>query len=83
MSEATPTTAAMDTRPTPRSSPHIIHSVRFTPTVIPNVIERVMHIPGVAETKKKVGIKRARLGNSTIGAMGYLLWASLRGILTR
>jgi len=30
-------------------------------------MERVMHIPGVAETKKNVEINRARLGSSTVG----------------
>ena len=57
MSAATPITTKMATKPTPMSSPNIIHIVRRIPTVIPKVSAKVMHMPGVTETKKKVGIK--------------------------
>ena len=53
---ATPMIDADATSPTPSSSPGIIHRVRFTPIVIPSVMERVMHIPGVRETRKNVGM---------------------------
>ena len=36
---------------------HIIHMVRRRPRVMPKVKAKVMHIPGVMETKKKVVTK--------------------------
>ena len=66
MIPATPNTAAMATIATPMSSPIIIHMVRRTPMLMPRVIANVMHIPGVIETKKKVGIKTARTAKSGI-----------------
>ena len=53
---ATPSTADIATMATPSSSPIIIHMVRRTPILMPNVIASVMHIPGVILTKKKVGM---------------------------
>ena len=53
-------TTDMATKPTPISSPNIIHMVRRIPTVIPKVKAKVIHIPGVTETKKKVGIRANR-----------------------
>jgi hypothetical protein len=54
---AIPTTDEIATKATPISSPHIKCNDRFTPMVIPIVMDKVMHIPGVIETKKKVGMK--------------------------
>ena len=64
MMAATPITDSTETSPTPISSPHIMCRVRRTPRLIPSVIDRVMHMPGVTETKKKVGINRARMAGS-------------------
>ncbi|GKQ66892.1 hypothetical protein KAM344_20570 [Aeromonas caviae] len=64
MTAATPTTDNTETRPTPTSSPHIMCKVRRTPRLMPRVIARVMHIPGVTETKKNVGIKSAKMAGS-------------------
>lgn len=54
----TPMTDAVATIATPINSPHIIHSVFRTPIDMPKVIAKVIHIPGVIDTIKKVGIKR-------------------------
>jgi len=64
MTAATPITDSTDTRPTPMSSPHIMCRVRRTPRLMPRVIARVMHMPGVTETKKNVGINSARMAGS-------------------
>lgn len=61
---ATPITAAVATNATPMSSPIIIHRVRRTPMLIPRVMASVMHMPGVIETKKKVGINTASKAKS-------------------
>ncbi|GGE73643.1 hypothetical protein GCM10011533_27590 [Streptosporangium jomthongense] len=41
---------------TPASSPAIIHIALRTPIVIPSDSARVIHMPGVIETIKNVGI---------------------------
>ena len=51
-----PIIAVADIIKMPKSSPAIIHRVRRYPILIPNVRARVIHIPGVIETKKKVGM---------------------------
>ena len=58
MMAETPTTDAIATMATPNNSPHIIHNVFLIPIDMPSVMAKVMHIPGVIETIKKVGIKR-------------------------
>jgi hypothetical protein len=45
--------------------------------VMPMVIDSVMHIPGVAETKKNVGIKTANKESSIMTTSSGLL--SLKG----
>lgn len=57
---ATPARVASATKATPPNSPTIIQKVLRTPIVIPRVIANVMHSPGVADTKKNVGINRLR-----------------------
>jgi hypothetical protein len=37
--------------------------------VIPSVIAKVMHIPGVIETKKKVVMKRVRADRDKVGSL--------------
>ena len=56
MNVATPTAAAVATRATPTSSPAIIHRARRTPMVMPNDNASVIHMPGVMDTTKKVGM---------------------------
>ena len=46
------------TMATPINSPHIIHNVFLIPIDIPSTIAKVIHIPGVIDTIKKVGINR-------------------------
>lgn len=70
MKVATPTADVAATRPTPSNSPLIIHIARRTPTVMPSDNASVMHMPGVMETTKKVGMKadnKERLRNDTWG----------------
>lgn len=57
---ATPARVASTTEATPANSPIIIQRVRRTPMVIPKVIANVIHSPGVADTKKKVGMNKVR-----------------------
>ena len=64
MIAATPTTEESATMATPISSPAIIKKVRLSPTLMPKLIAKVMHIPGVTETKKKVGINNAMIEKS-------------------
>ncbi|MNH22836.1 hypothetical protein D3C79_827080 [compost metagenome] len=64
MTAATPTTDSTETKPTPINSPHIMCRVRRTPRLMPRVIARVMHMPGVTETKKNVGTNNARMAGS-------------------
>ena len=65
---ATPNTAAAATKPTPTSSPDIIHKVLRTPMVMPMVNAKVMHSPGVIDTKKNVGTKMESSAKSTMTA---------------
>ncbi len=58
---ATPITEAVATKPTPMSSPYIINRVLLSPILIPILKDNVIHIPGVIDTTKKVGIKIARI----------------------
>src|SRR5690554_2134079 len=57
MTVATPIADVAATIPTPVNSPAIIHIARRTPTVIPSDKARVIHMPGVTETRKNVGTK--------------------------
>ena len=54
---ATPITEESATIPTPTSSPAIILNVLLSPMLIPRLIDRAIHIPGVSDTRKNVGIK--------------------------
>ena len=58
MMAETPMTDAIATIVTPNNSPHIIHKVFRIPIDIPRVMAKVIHIPGVIDTMKKVGINR-------------------------
>ena len=54
---AIPNTEATATVATPNSSPYIIQNVFLTPMVIPKLMAKVIHMPGVMLTIKNVGIK--------------------------
>jgi hypothetical protein len=56
------------TSATPSTSPAIIQAVRRNPTVMPRVIARVMHMPGVAEISSMVGRNSSSLVRSIIGS---------------
>lgn len=60
MMVATPARVASATEATPTNSPIIIQKVLRTPIVIPRVIANVIQRPGVADTKKNVGINKLR-----------------------
>jgi len=60
MMVATPARVASATEATPTNSPIIIQKVLRMPIVIPRVIANVIQRPGVADTKKNVGIKTLR-----------------------
>jgi len=65
---ATPKAAEQATTATPNSSPHIMYIAFFTPIDIPNVNASNIHIPGVMETKKKVGINSDKNANDIVNS---------------
>ena len=71
MNLATPMTDKIPTRATPSNSPNIIHNVFLYPTVIPNVIAKLMQSPGDRETKNHVGIK---INNKDSSGMWELIY---------
>jgi len=56
-----PTTLAIATIATPTNSPSIMNIALLCPILNPKLRESVIHIPGVNETKKNVGIKTNKI----------------------
>ncbi len=61
------------TRPTPTSSPAIIHNVRRNPSRMPSDIDSVMQRPGEAAMKKKLA---AKASNTVVSCIGFVTEAT-------